>query len=222
MLCALKAPFLRMYQRIQNSEFRIAVTSRVAGRAYQNRADYQSAQARVRAAEASIKAAKAARLPSLGITANYGLNGPTPNQSHGSYTLAVGLRIPIYEGGRTQVNVREAESVLRQQQAEAEGLRARIYYEVQSAFLNLRTADERVRVSSSTTILAQEQQNQAQDRFSAGVASNTELVQAQDALSEATETYIASLYAHNNAKARLAQALGAAGSSFIQFVRGSR
>ena len=120
------------------------------------------------------------------------------------------------------MKIREAESALREQQALAEDLRGRIYYEVQSAFLNLRSADERVRVSSSTAKLAQEQLNQAQDRFKAGVASNIEVVQAQEAVSGASEAYIASLYAHSSAKARLAQALGAAESSFLTLVRGDR
>ena len=175
-------------------------------RAYQERADYQSAMALTRAAEAAKKAAGAERLPSLGVTANYGVNGPTPGQTHGSYSLAAGLRIPIFEGGKVQARIQEADSLLRQRQAELEDLRGRIYYEVRTTFLNLQAADERVKVASSTQNLAQEQLDQAQDRFGAGVASNIEVIQAQEALSDASEAYISSLYAHNSAKGRLALA----------------
>ena len=188
--------------------------------AYRDRSDYQSAQAHVRAAQYGRKAAEATKLPSLRGVADYGVNGPGPGQSHGDYTLAASLRIPIFEGGRAQARVLEADAALKQQEALAEDLRGRIHYEVQTAFLNIHAADQGVSVASSSVKLAQEQLNQAQDRFSAGVASNIEVVQAQQALARATDNYISSLYAHNAAKASLAASLGAAESSFLKFVRG--
>jgi outer membrane protein TolC len=189
-------------------------------RAYRDRADYQAALAQVSAAELAKKAAEAEKLPSLHGVGDYGVNGPTPGQSHGDFTVAASLRIPVFQGGQVQARVLEADSVLRQRQAEAEDLRGRIYYEVQTAFLNLQSADDSVKVASSSVTLARDQLDQAQDRFSAGVASNIEVVQAQEALAGATEIYISSLYAHSIAKGRLAQVLGAAESSFLQFVRG--
>jgi outer membrane protein TolC len=188
--------------------------------AYRDRSDYQSAQAHVRAAQYARKAAEATKLPSFRGVADYGVNGPGPGQSHGDYTLAASLRIPIFEGGRAQARVLEADAALKQQEALAEDLRGRIHYEVQTAFLNIQAADQGVSVASSSVKLAQEQLNQAQDRFSAGVASNIEVVQAQQALARATDNYISSLYAHNAAKASLAASLGAAESSFLKFVRG--
>lgn len=189
-------------------------------RAYRDRADYQGALAQVRAAEFTKKAAQAEKLPSLRVIGNYGVNGPAPGWTHGSYTLAASVRIPIYEGGQAEARILEADSALRQRQAELADLKGRIYYEIQTAFLNLQSADQNVKVAGSAVKLAQEQLSQAQDRFSAGVASNIEVVQAQEALADVTEAYISSLYAHSTAKGRLAQALGAAESSFIQFVRG--
>ena len=189
--------------------------------AYRDRADYQSAMAQVRAAEAAKKAAQASYLPSFRLTGNYGVNGPAPGWSHGSYTLAATLQVPIYQGGEVQARVREEDSRLKDRQAELADLKGRIYYEIRTAFLNLQSADENVKVAGSAVKLAQEQLGQAQDRFSAGVASNIEVVEAQEAVANATEAYISSLYAHNISKGRLAQTLGAAESSFLQFVRGN-
>lgn len=190
-------------------------------RAYRERPDYQAALAQVRAAEFARKAAAAQRLPVLRATGNYGINGPAPGESHGSYSVAASLRIPIFEGGQAQARILEADAALRQRQAEAEELRARIHYEVRTAFLNLQAAEESVKVATGSVALAREQLDQAQDRFSAGVASNIEVVQAQEALAGATEVYISSLYAHGIAKGRLAQVLGVAESSFLQFLRGN-
>ena len=55
-----------------------------------------------------------------------------------------------------------------------------------------------------------QQLTQAQDRFSAGVASHVEVVQAQEAVATESENLIASLFSHNLAKAALARALGMA------------
>ena len=63
-------------------------------------------------------------------------------------------------------------------------------------------------MAERATGLAKEELTQAQDRFQAGVASNIDVVQAQESVAEATENYISSLYAHNLAKASLAHAIG--------------
>jgi len=61
---------------------------------------------------------------------------------------------------------------------------------------------------------------QAQDRFSAGVANNLEVVQAQESVAAANQSYIASVYAFNQAKISLAQTLGVAERSAVTFLLG--
>ena len=113
-----------------------------------------------------------------------------------------------------------ADARLAQQKAALESLRARVYYEIQSALLDIKSAEDRVQVAKSNLELANQQVVQAQDRFSSGVESNIEVVQAQDALAAATEDYISSLYAHNIAKVSLAQAMGMAEAGYDRFLRG--
>jgi outer membrane protein TolC len=55
--------------------------------AYEQRADFQSAQASVRAAENFVSAARAERYPTLGVYADYGADGTTLNNSHGNVHL---------------------------------------------------------------------------------------------------------------------------------------
>ncbi|MGE5358119.1 MAG: TolC family protein, partial [Bacteroidales bacterium] len=101
-------------------------------------------------------------------------------------------------------------------------LRARVEYDVRAAFLDLKAADDRVRVARGSIDLANEQLAQAQDRFGAGVASNIEVVQAQEAVATATDNYISSLYAHNLAKISLARALGVAEAQSGRFLGGAK
>ena len=189
-------------------------------RAYHNRADYLSAQALVRAADLSRKAALAERYPSLSVNGDYGTLGRTPGNSHGTFTATAALKIPIFQGGKVRGDVLQADSVLQQRQAQLDDQRSRIEFEVRSAFLDLQAAAEQVEVAKSSVDVAQQTLTQAQDRFSAGVASNIEVVQAQESLAGAHENYIASLFAHNLAKLSLARALGIAEEASKEFLGG--
>lgn len=187
-------------------------------RAYRSRSDYQSLQALVRAADANKRAASAERFPSLSFDGNYGDIGPRIGDSHGSFTVAASLRIPIFQGGKVSADVLQADAELQQSRAELEDLRSRIDYDVRTAFLDLRAAGEQVKVARSSVTLANQQLEQARDRFGAGVANNIEVVQAQQAVATADENYISSLYAYNVAKAYLARALGATEKTSKEFL----
>jgi outer membrane protein TolC len=77
-------------------------------------------------------------------------------------------------------------------------------------------AGEQVEVARATLDYAQQTLTQSQDRFSAGVTNNIEVIQAQEALATANQQYISSLYAHNIAKVLLARASGAAEQTLRQ------
>ena len=94
----------------------------------------------------------------------------------------------------------EADSALQQRTAELADLDARIDEQVRTAFLNLRSSSDLVAVAQSNIDLANQTLVQAQDRFAAGVANNLDVVQAQESVASANQSYIASLYAYNVAK----------------------
>jgi outer membrane protein TolC len=189
-------------------------------RAYRDRPDYKSAQAKVLSAEYGKKAAQAQRLPAVGFSADYGDIGKRPWDSHGTVTVATSLRIPIFIGGSIKGSIMEAEAVFNQRKAELEDLRGQIYYDIRTAFLDLQAAADRVQVAQSAIKLANEQVQQSQDRFRAGVTNNVEVVQAQEALATASENYISSLQAHSAAKLALARAIGVSDVAYEQFLRG--
>ncbi|HLX08903.1 MAG TPA: TolC family protein [Thermoanaerobaculia bacterium] len=188
-------------------------------RAYQSRSDYQSALARVRAAQRGVKAARAERLPSLGFDADYGDIGLTPGASHGTFTVAGTVTIPVFQGGKVRGDVMVAEAALKQRQSELEDLKGRIDYQVRTSLLDLKTAADQVAVAKSSVELAGQTLEQAQDRFQAGVTDNIEVVEAQEAVASANESYISSVYAHNIAKATLARAEGIAEQAVSQFLK---
>jgi outer membrane protein TolC len=191
-------------------------------RAYASRPDYLAAAQQVRSAEEFRRAATSEYYPSLDIAGDYGAAGIRPGSSHGVFEVGATLDIPIFAGGRTHADVIEAEATLRQSRQQLEDLRGQIDYEVRSARLDLNSAAEQVEVARSSVDLAQQTLDQAQDRFTAGVTDNLEVVQAQDALASAKETYISSLYSHNLAKIALAKAVGFAEEGVKQYLQNQK
>ena len=177
-------------------------------RAYLARPDYLAAVEDVRAAEARRRAATAEHYPTLDIAGNYGAAGVNIGISHGAFQVGATLTIPITAGGKTHSDVLEAEAALRQSRQQLENLQGQIDYEVRIALLDLAAAADQVEVARSSVELANQTLTQARDRFAAGVTDNLEVVQAQESVAAANESYIAGLYAHNIAKLELATAIG--------------
>jgi len=174
------------------------------------RPDYQSSQARVRAADNDVQAARGERYPTAGVTADYGDVGPTLNNSHGTFTFVASAKINLFNGGRISGDVIRAKAALKQRQDELADLSGQIDYQVRAAFLDIRTAADQVAVSQDNLDLANQTLIQARDRFAAGVTDNIEVVQAQESVASASDSLIGALYAHNLAKVNLARALGGA------------
>jgi len=191
-------------------------------RAYTTRADYLAAQVQVRAAEIARRGATAGHYPSLDLSANYGDIGVTPAQSNGTWQVAGGMTIPIFAGGKVHSDVLEAEAQLKQTRSQLNDLRGRIDYEVRASLLDLNSAAEQVEVARSSVDLAEEALAQSRDRFSAGVTDNLEVVQAQEAVAGAHESYIQSLYTHNLAKIELARSIGDAEQGVERYLKGQQ
>ena len=189
-------------------------------RAYISRPDYHAAQAQVLSAELTHRAAAAGRYPTADLSANFGDIGVTPAQSNGTWQVNGGISIPIFQGGKVHSDLLEADAQLKQARSQLGDLRGRIDYEVRTALLDLTAAAEQVEVARSSVELAEEAFNQSKDRFAAGVTDNLEVVQAQESVASAHESYIQSLYAHNLAKVELAYAIGDAEQGVKRFLKG--
>jgi outer membrane protein TolC len=187
-------------------------------RALQTRPDYQAALASLRAAQYTREGAWQQRLPSIGFMADYGILGYTPGSLAPNWTTAATLNIPIFQGGRVEADIHQAEATLKQRQAQVDNLRAAIEQDIEDALLDIKAAAQQVEVAKTGLDYAQQTLEQSQDRFGAGVTNNVEVIQAQQQLASANEQYIESLYAHNIAKVLLARAIGNAEQAVKQYL----
>jgi outer membrane protein TolC len=183
------------------------------------RPDYISAQAQVRAAELAAQATAAENYPSLSTSTDFGdIGNPNFGSSHETFTFAVMLNLPVFQGSRVRADKLQADAALQQRKAELADLEGKMDEQVRTAFFNLESSSELVAVSKSNIDLAGQTLAQAQDRFKAGVADNLEVVQAQESVATANQSYIASLYSFNLAKLSLAQAMGVAEQSGLRYL----
>jgi len=207
---------IRMVSRVPYKPLPAVSEEDALQRALATRPDYLAADQQVKAAELRKRAAEAERLPTLGISGDYGVLGTHPSNVFPTWTLNAGLRIPIFQGGKIEADIRQADAVLQQRKAQRDDLKGRIEQDVADAILDVTAASEQVEVAKTTLDYAQQTLTQSQDRFSAGVTNNIEVIQAQEALATANQQYISSLYAHNIAKVLLARAVGAAEQTLRQ------
>jgi outer membrane protein TolC len=186
--------------------------------AFQQRADLKSAEAQVRAGERNRAAAQTERLPSLSLSADYGAIGLNPAQAHGTFSVVGTLRVPIWQGGRTEGNIEQAEAALAQRKAELADLRGRIESDVRNAYLDLQAARSQIDVAEKNLQVNEETLMLTRQKLDAGVSDNVAIVQSQDSLASARLDYINSVFAHNVAKLSLARAIGRAAERWPEFM----
>jgi len=179
-----------------------------ATRAAQTRSDLASLKQSVSAAELSVKAAQAQRLPAISFEASYGAGGVNSANFNQVYLVSGEVSVPLFTSGRIRSDVHLAEATLLQRRAEYRDLEGRIEYDVRVALLDLKASDSAVKVAAENKILARRALTQSQDRYSNGVTNYLEVLQALEAVVSAQQNYVASLFSFNVAKISLARALG--------------
>jgi outer membrane protein TolC len=189
--------------------------------AYSSRTDFRAALDSQKAAQQTLSAEKGQRYPVVAVNGDYSDIGTTFGHSNGNFDFGVGVRIPIFTGGRIKGDITQAEAALRQRNAEAENVRGQVDYDVRTAFLNLSAGKEQVDVAQKNVALANENLARSKDRFTSGVTDSVEVVQSEQSLASANDQYITSLYNFNLAKLMLARAIGVARTSYKQYIGGN-
>jgi outer membrane protein TolC len=185
--------------------------------ALDQRADLKAAEVQVTAAERALAAARAERLPSGSLSADYGGIG-SPAQLRPTYTVSATLSIPIWNGGRTAGDIEQAQAALAQRRAELEDAKSQVESDVRNAYLDVGAAANQVEVAQQNLDVNRETLGQTRVKFQTGVSTNVDVIQSQDAVSSAQLDYIDSVFAHNLAKLSLARALGGAADKLTQFL----
>lgn len=183
------------------------------------RPEVRAAEAKVRAAEFTLAAARGGRLPTVLVSADAGTNRASESSLHSTYTVAGVVRVPIWTGGRTDAQIQQAVAALTQRQTELNDLRMQIEADVRKAFVDLAATASQVNVARANLQLTRETLTLTRQRFDAGVSDNVSVVQSQESQASAEFDDINSVFAHNLAKLGLARAVGRASEDLAQYLK---
>ncbi|HEV2486549.1 MAG TPA: TolC family protein [Terracidiphilus sp.] len=186
------------------------------------RNDVKALEAQLRSAEESRRAASAERLPSVRLSGFFGEQGPNFQSGAAVYNGTVTLNVPIFNSGQTRSDVQQADSALQDRRAALAARQEDVRFEVRSAWIDLDTASEQLKVAESNKTLAEETLQQSIDRFKLGAADSVEVAQSQDEFSAADQDYINSLYSLRLAQISLARAIGTAEHDVPSILKGVR
>jgi outer membrane protein len=182
--------------------------------ALSSRPDYRAAEDTVKAAELQVRSIKATRLPTLGMSAGDGQSGSTPAHNVNTYRVAGTIELPIFTGGYIHGQIEEAEGALRDARAALDENRSQIETDVQTAISGIQWALREVETSVVNVRLSRQEVDFTRSRFTQGIADNTEVVNAQDRLTQADDAYIRAHFNLGLARANLARAIGAAEKTY--------
>jgi outer membrane protein TolC len=192
-----------------SQSFRVAVEEAQA-----NRAERKSLQLRISAASERISAAAASKRPLLTAVGGYDVAMPNlrffpiEERLRPSWDIGVNVRWPLFDGGRVRAETAEALAGRRGIEARLREFDASVEVEVRQRIADVNSARASIDAAEAGVRAAAEARRVLAERFSAGVATNTDVLDAQVALLQAELDRTRALANLQLATALLDRALG--------------
>lgn len=163
----------------------------------------------VKAAEASLRSAKAGYLPTVSVGGGYSWKEASVTAvDKDDWAVKGGLSWSLWDGGATQASVKKADAAVKTAQETLLQAREKIELEVRQDYLNVLSYKEQIRAAEASVAQAEEAYKIATVRYSSGVGINLDVLDAELALNTARTNYITALYNYNIGLATLEHAMG--------------
>lgn len=156
-----------------------------------NRPEHKSLLFRITAAEERVAAASAGSRPVVTAMGGYDLARPNPRifpiqeRWKPSWDIGINVRWSLFDGGRVQAETAEAAANRRAVEARLRDFDAGVEVEVRQRIAELESAAAAIEAAGAGFRAAMEARRVIAERFSAGVATNTDVLTAQTALLQA-------------------------------------
>lgn len=174
-----------------------------------HRPELMQAKYGVDAAKGALLVARSGHMPQVAASATqqwYDSNWP--GDENGNWGVGVNVSLNVFDTGVTLSKIHGAEADLKKAEETYRNTVDSVNLDVRSNYLGLREAEKRI----STTKLAVEQADEdyriAQLRYMSGVGTNTDVLDAQVALTQAKTNYTKALYDYNTSKTALETSIG--------------
>ncbi len=154
-------------------------------------------------------------LPSISISARYGVEGedfPKSKEiwdsSRKTWSYGINVSLPIFTSFQRPSGVQKALSELRKANYNNQNVEASVLMQIRECCLTIEEAEERMNLTSESRELAEESYRAAKERYALGAASILELIDAEVAQLQAESWSIEALYDYKLAWERLKVVVG--------------
>lgn len=179
--------------------------------ATKNRPELEQAKQGVQAARGQVKVARSGYQPQIAVSAsqNFGTSDKHwPADEESTWSVAVQASLTIFDTGVTRSKAHAAKANYFSAEETYRDTIDAVMLDVRSQYLNLREAEKRISTTEVAVSQAEEDYRIAQLRYQAGVGTNTDVLDAQVALTDAQTNYLQSVYDYNISKTNLETAIG--------------
>jgi outer membrane protein len=151
----------------------------------EGRAELEALRARIRALEANARISRSAAKPQAGLTAAYDYANPNPRilplagEWRDSWSVGVGVTWKVLDGGKSNAAAAQSEAQAESLRAQLAELEARIRLDVTTRQLELESATAGRAVAQRAIEAARDAVRVAKDRYTEGVLSSSELLDAE-------------------------------------------
>ena len=177
--------------------------------AAEHRPELMQAKYNVDAAKGALMVARSGHMPQVAAQASQNWKSNSwPGDDNDNWAVGLSVEMNVFDTGVTLSKIHGAEADLKKAQETYRDTVDSVNLDVRSNYLGLREAEKRI----STTKLAVEQADEdyriAQLRYMSGVGTNTDVLDAQVALTQAKTNYTQALYDYNTSKTALETSIG--------------
>ena len=178
----------------------------------QHRPELKQAEYGVDAAEAALVVARSGHMPKINAVAGNYWGGTDksnwPGDDNDHWSVGVTASMNIFDSGVTWSKIHAAQEALVQAKESQRQIKDNVELEVRTDYLSMREAEKRITTAQVAVASAEEDYHIAVVRYQAGVGTNIDVMDAQEALTQAKTNYYQALYNYNTSKAALNTSMG--------------
>lgn len=177
------------------------------GIAKEKRPDLKSYQNTYSAMAESLKYTKREFFPSIGGKAGYGYRN-MDSQTNNSFSFSAALEAQSINIMNTKYKIDEAKAQLEIAKDNIDLISQNLYFEVQTAYINMKQVEERLPLLSTKVRQTLENYELADGRYEVGLGNFIELQDAKVNYNNAQQSYVQAIYEYNVARASLEKSMG--------------
>jgi len=177
--------------------------------ALEHRPEMTQGQVAIKIAQDQIKVANSDKAPTVVLSGNNAWNDMEfAGTKNSNWTMNLTATFNVFDSGRTDAQIKQARSGATIAETQARQNADTISLEVSDGYLSMREAEKRMDTSYVAVEESEQNFDIAKERYSAGIGTNLDVMDAELSLAQAKTNYVQALYDYNTSKAQLEKGMG--------------